>query len=151
MEVLVIPHTSILEASASLAKIQPKRPLQSTTLKGHTDSITSIAFCSNGNLVLTGSKDKKACLWDVKTGNLLKKFTRHRDTVKSVAFSPDGTKIITEANNLSGISNIACLWDVKTGDLLKEFTGRRNIENSVEFSPDGKTVLMGSGDNAACL
>ncbi|MBA2307453.1 WD40 repeat domain-containing protein [Candidatus Dependentiae bacterium] len=67
--------------------------------KGHSAGINSIAFNPDGNTVLTGSDDKTARLWDVKTGQQLQILKGHTHSVSSVAFSPDGDTIITGSSD----------------------------------------------------
>jgi WD40 repeat protein len=38
-------------------------------LGGHGDKITSLEFCNNANMLVTGSLDRTVKLWDLKTGN----------------------------------------------------------------------------------
>lgn len=49
----------------------PRNPLQSRILKGHADSVCSIAFSPDGTKIATGSYDNTARIWDVETGELL--------------------------------------------------------------------------------
>ena len=49
----------------------------------------------------------------------------------SVAFSPDGTKILT------GGDRTAKLWDAGTGAVLRTLGGHSDYVSSVAFSPDG--------------
>ena len=66
----------------------------------------------------------------------------HGETIMSVAFSPDGTRL------LSGDDKTLKLWDAQTGQLLQTLQGGAN---SVAFSPDGTRLLSGSWDNTLKL
>jgi len=76
----------------------------------------------------------------------IRTFTGHGNHVTSVAFSPDGTRVLS-----GGYDRTAKLWDVSTGTCIRTFTGHSHIVLSVAFSPDGTRVLTGSHDNTAKL
>ena len=78
--------------------------------------------------------------------SLIRTFTGHTDDVLSVAFSPDGSKVLTGSDD-----NTAKLWDVSTGTVIRTFTGHTDYVISVAFSPDGSKVLTGSSDDTAKL
>ncbi|KAG6904418.1 hypothetical protein DXG01_010059, partial [Tephrocybe rancida] len=59
-------------------------------LKGHTNSVRSVAFSPEGKKVVSGGSDNSVCIWDALTGDLIKELKGHTDSVWSVAFSPDG-------------------------------------------------------------
>src|SRR5271166_1441259 len=70
----------------------------------------------------------------------------HRDFVTAVAFSPDGTRVLTGSGDKT-----ARLWDAATGKPLATLEGHTNSVWAVAFSPDGARVLTGSLDNTARL
>ena len=82
--------------------------------------------------------DKTVKLWDVATRTNIATL-RHTDSVTSVAFSPDGTMLVS---GLWG-GNSSVLWDVLTrrNTPLKQ-TG---YTFSVAFSPDGTLIATGDG------
>ncbi|MDW8079616.1 MAG: hypothetical protein RMJ16_12090, partial [Thermoguttaceae bacterium] len=71
---------------------------------------------------------------------------RLADAVECVAFSPDGSKILTGSGD-----GTARLWDAATGRELRTFQGHTHSVISVAFSPDGSKVLTGSADGTARL
>jgi len=72
--------------------------------------------------------------------------TGHQDAVTSVAFSPDGMKVLTGSSD-----NTAWIWDVQSERALVALTGHQGRVTSVSFSPDGTKVLTGSTDDTARL
>jgi WD40 repeat protein len=70
----------------------------------------------------------------------------HTSAVGSVAFSPDGRRILTGSRD-----GTALLWDAATGTQLRAFLGHKDGVAAVAFSPDGKQILTGSGDGTAVL
>ncbi len=60
------------------------------TGEGHENTVSSVAFSPDGQLLLSGGNDEKMCLWEMQTGQLLHMWHKHAAEVNSVAFSPDG-------------------------------------------------------------
>jgi WD40 repeat protein len=60
--------------------------------------------------------------------------------VFSVAFSPDGKRIV------SGGDTTAKVWDAHTGRNTLTLQGHTGTVSSVAFSPDGKRIVSGSYD-----
>ena len=56
-----------------------------------------------------------------------------------MAFSPDGTRIVTGSGDQT-----AKVWDARTGMALLELKGHTGRVNSVAFSPDGTRIVTGS-------
>ena len=115
-------------------------------LKGmiSTNGVSSVDFSPDGKIILTGSYDKTARLWDLQ-GNVLQVYKGHEDNVFSVAFSPDGKSILT-----GSVDKTARIWDLQ-GNVLQIFKGHEYNVASVAFSPDGKSILTGSWDKTARL
>ena len=65
----------------------------------HDDSLTDIAFSPDGQLIVTGSGDQSARVWDARTGDLKLAPLRHLGYVTAVAFSRDGKRIITASSD----------------------------------------------------
>jgi WD40 repeat protein len=89
-------------------------------------------------MVLTGSDDHTARLWDVQTGQEVRQFVGHTDQVWSVTFSPDGRYVLTGSYDLT-----ARLWDISTGQVVRQFVGHMSALRSLAFSADGRRVLIG--------
>jgi len=76
----------------------------------------------------------------------IRTFAGHASDVYSVAFSPDGSQVLTGSGD-----NTAKLWDAATGTEIRTFSGYASYVSSVAFSPDGSQVLTGSGEATAKL
>jgi TIR domain-containing protein/WD40 domain-containing protein len=71
----------------------------------------------------------------------------HSAPVKTVAFSPDGTRVLTGG----AWDWTARLWDAATGKTVTTLAGHTAPVTTVAFSPDGTRILTGSQDNTARL
>jgi hypothetical protein len=84
--------------------------------------------------------------WRLLYDQSIRTFAGHTDSVRSVAFSPDGRGALSGSND-----ETLKLWDVATGKEIRSFAGHTNWVTSVAFSPDGQTALSGGLDNTLKL
>ena len=68
----------------------------------------------------------------------------HTDTVRAVAFSPDGSRVVSG----SGGSTTLKVWDAATGRELLTLNGHTNEVNAVAYSPCGGRIASASADNS---
>ena len=103
----------------------------------HSDSVNAVAFsptteilaCASGNTIK---------LWNPSTLNPLATLEGHTGTVRTLAFSRDGTMLATGAADRTMI-----LWDVRGQRKLRRLTEQAGPVVSMAFSNDGKTVAAG--------
>ena len=76
----------------------------------------------------------------------LLKIVEHSDFVKSVAFSPDGTRLTTASQDRT-----AKIFDAATGELLQTLFGHTNGLEDARFSPDGTHLVTAGRDRTVRL
>ena len=76
-------------------------------------------------------------------GTVLCTFRAHH-SVRSLAWSPDGTRIVT-----AGDSNAVQVWDARSGLVMLTYNGHTNVVRAVAWSPDGTRIVSGSEDRTA--
>lgn len=84
-------------------------------------------------------------LWNVRTGNEVRRFLGHDGTVSAVLFTPDGRHLLTGCRD-----GTARLWDAATGRELTCFDNRNANGDPawcLAFSPDGTQLATGSGES----
>ena len=91
-------------------------------------------LASGGSHVIENTAQASLVLWDVATGQELRRLQGHKHFVEAVAFSPDGKELA------SAEPGTIHLWDVATGKELHgiEHPGHRN--QSLAFSADTKIL-----------
>lgn len=64
-------------------------------LTGHTAPVLSVAFGPRANLLVSGSFDESAIIWDVRRGKALRNIPAHAEAVWSVGWDAEGALVIT--------------------------------------------------------
>jgi WD40 repeat protein/serine/threonine protein kinase len=99
-----------------------------------------LAFSPDGKTLAARSGDDAVKLWDVETGQELRKLD-HAWKVHCLSFSPDGQTVAA-----AGADGQVRRWSVATGDRLSPLQGHRGMMWSLAFSPDGKLLATGGSD-----
>ncbi|MDY3553303.1 protein kinase [Gemmata sp. JC717] len=88
----------------------------------------------------SGPVGGQVCLWDPKTGQQVGPTLMHAAAVRTIAFAPDGTHLVTGGENQT-----VMVWDRATGQ-------RRGLPQVCPYvvlgaahGPDGRTILTGGG------
>jgi len=115
-------------------------------LKGHENVIFDLAFSPDGSKLISGSFDKTARIWGVRSKRSLHALKGHKHHIPAVSFSPDGKRAVT-----GSYDHTLRLWDSRTGRLIATLKGHKDKVKSAAFTPDGRYLLSGSWDNTIRL
>tara|TARA_B100000795_G_C22694574_1_gene397039 strand:+ start:102 stop:653 length:552 start_codon:yes stop_codon:yes gene_type:complete len=67
--------------SAGLLVVWDRNTLETRYECRHTGGIVSASFCTFAPILWTCSSDESACVWDSRSGELIQKYTGHKDVV----------------------------------------------------------------------
>jgi RNA polymerase sigma factor (sigma-70 family) len=101
----------------------------SRPIPGYTAIVPVAVFSKDGKLLVSGSTDKTARIWDLATGQEVHRFESH-DRVVDIALAPDGKWLAAQT------TKEVFLWEVSTGKEVHRFPAERHLR-SLAFSPDG--------------
>jgi len=123
---------------------------------GNTD-IRGITFTKDGKMLITGSSDDRAWLWDAETGDLLARSADsneggHLNTVSNVAVSPSNDQVATVSwDNTVRIWNLVNQNDTWAFERTDTLAGHSNSVWAAAYSPDGTSLATGSSDTTVIL
>ncbi|KAJ1569090.1 POC1 centriolar protein A, partial [Nowakowskiella sp. JEL0078] len=137
------------------------------TFEGHTSYVNGVAWMlidKGISLIASASSDYSIRLWDAFTGIEIYQFLGHSNSVNSIAFSKDGTKlkpghsgpVLSVAFSPDGkvasgsYDETVRLWDVNSG-ISNVLKGHNSSVLSVSFSKDGSMLASGSADKTIRL
>lgn len=103
--------------------------------KGHMDGILTLKF--NFRFLFTGSYDSTIAIWDLFTGNLIRRLNGHEGGVKTLFF--DGQKLIT-----GSLDKTIRVWNYINGQCISTYRGHSDSVMSVDSYK--KIIVSGSAD-----
>jgi tRNA A-37 threonylcarbamoyl transferase component Bud32 len=118
--------------------------------EGFTAWVLSVAFSPKEFHALSGSADGLVQLWNVGTGNELRRLTGHADMVRTVSFAPGGRYAISASGArwkdggrtiTAGSDYHVRLWDLESGKEVRCLGGHTAPIYCAAFSPDGQRIL----------
>jgi len=128
-------------APLAIPDIKPKVPVVSP--------IVSLKFSPDGAILAVGGY-KQVRMIAPSTGKVVRTLEGHADYVRSIAFSPDGKRLLAGGGPPQQGGEIK-VWDVATGTLLRTMPGHKDCIYSVAVSPDGKLAASGSYDKSVII
>ncbi len=116
-------------------------PSHQSRVVQHRDRVFDIAVSADGQLAVSGSRDKTLKVWAIATGQELHTLRGHTHTVMGVALSADG-QLIGSASQDGTVK----VWEVSTGRELQTLYGHSAAVNAVALSADGQMIISASRD-----
>lgn len=139
------PAPKPVTAKESKSKAQSKAPPRVGEIRqftGHTEKVIAVAFSPKGERIATGAFDHTVRLWDVASGQELKRVST--PDVLSIAFAPDGRHVLAGTVGSGGV-----LCDMESGEVVNNYPTGDGWCMSVALSGDGKRALVGGAEPVA--
>ncbi len=139
-------HAASVALAAALA-LAGQRPGAAQSMPeqfvGHASSTSAAEYAAGGKLLVTGSFDNKARIFDTATGALLRTLEGHQGQVLCLALSGDGARLLTGSRD-----NTLRLWDMLVPHPLAAWEGHQDTITGLALSPDGTLALTSSTDRS---
>lgn len=147
-------HRSMVDRRAArpylLANRTPTIEAPNLTLLGRLQRHQSLIRCAvvspDASFAITGGDDCRVCIWDFKSGVLVREFIDVPDRVFSMAMSLNGRMLVTGLADGS-----LALWCLKSSRLVHHRRGHEGITHAVAVTADGGRILSGGEDGSVLL
>lgn len=103
------------------------------------DRLGSVVFSPDGSRVAAGG-NKTVEMWDAASGRLLRTFKGHGDWVNTIAFSADGSRLLSASDDKT-----LKVWDISTGRLLCTMAGADRA-SSAAYARNSRWIVSGHAD-----
>ncbi|KAF8838248.1 WD40 repeat-like protein [Paxillus ammoniavirescens] len=121
-------------------------PIPTVVLRGHTSTITSVAFLPDGKRVISGSVGGGFRAWNLEDGDEVGTVMEKGGHICTVAASSDGQWIAT-----GGKTDTITIRNATTYDKVIELVGHTSAVLSLSFSPDSTRVVSTSADKTVIV
>ncbi|KAF8991257.1 WD40 repeat-like protein [Hymenopellis radicata] len=107
-------------------------------------NVTCLSFSPDNTHIITGLRTGSLLISDSRTGELLGTLEGHTKPITSVAFFPDGSRLVSGSEDRS-----IRTWDTRNrGNIMKVLTGHNSSITSVAVSVGGEQIVSTSMDGS---
>jgi eukaryotic-like serine/threonine-protein kinase len=139
------PGTNLLAVSGPdevirLWQLEPRRVVRELP---SSSSVACLSFSSDGRYLAFWEVERGACLWDLRTLQLARRYPDQRDGgdhTGKVCFSPDGRCLV-----LGDLDGQIRFLELETDREVMRIAAHKQAISSLAFSPDGKVLASASG------
>ncbi|MCE9603506.1 MAG: hypothetical protein K8U03_01235 [Planctomycetia bacterium] len=100
--------------------------------------LLDVVFAGEKQRLVTAGSDNNGYLF---TPSLLRAWSAHVGGVAGVAFTPDGTQLVS-----AGADKLVSVWNVADGKKVNSYGGHTAAVTSVSLSADGQRIVAGGAD-----
>ena len=117
-------------------------------LKGHTSSVSTLAFSNDGKKLASGCRDHSVLIWDTESGKLISKnSSSFKQGIYQVRFSPNDSLVGVVsweriADREPGIFGFVKILDSNTAKELHRIELDNHPAAGIVFTPDGKNMIL---------
>ena len=111
----------------------------------HPVPVTTSDFSPDGTRLVTATAGKEGTVrvWNLATGQPVGVPARHEAAIRTVQFSPDGSRFVTASEDRT-----RRVWDTETGQSIGEPMRHEGWVSDASFSPDGTRIVSAHNNQA---
>jgi len=112
-------------------------------LQSHAERVLGVSITADGKHAITGSNDNSLILWDLQSGECLKRIKPHTDYLKNLDATPDMNLVVTSGGSQDLVIRV---WSYKDLESMGSLAGHTDRINDLRITPDGHFAISGSSD-----
>lgn len=113
-----------------------------SVMTGHTGAITEMHFTTDGSNIFTSSTDHTLGLWDIVTGQRVKKYKGHTTFVNSIQGARRGPQLMCSGGDDSTVR----IWDSRKKQCVSTINTTYQT-TAVSFNDSAEQIFSGGIDN----
>jgi WD40 repeat protein len=112
-------------------------------------SVDGVAVFSPDGLQLATANNQSIRLWNLETGEMAAELVGHSKSVLSLAWTPDGSQLVSGATGEDGETGEIIVWDPASGEIVRQFGAEHSrAVTALVFNSDGSKLLSDAAKEA---